>query len=306
MYKKILVPLDGSELAEQALENAFYLAERADAELLLVSASHTEMVVATATPSGAAVDVFEQPHAQSQSALSTYLHQVRKDTVPAGITAKIKVVEGEAAGVIVDTAIEENIDLIIMSSHGRSGVSRWVMGSVTERVLRQAPCPVLVIREPTDLKKMLITLDGSPISEYAVNPGVELAQLVGAHVTLLSVETAQDLDPAYVDMLDEIEPGLGDVTVGDYYHRTENYLIKTAKWVQPIIEQEVDVAPKIGPVTPVILNHIESNDIDIAVITTHGRTGLKRWLYGSVTEKILRSATCALLVIRPPLSMLNE
>lgn len=305
MYKKIIVPLDGSALAEQALDPAIFLAKQAKAKLVLLSAAETKTIVATETTSGQGAQILERPHDHSQEALSTYLHGLRQEKIPSSIESTIKVVEGEAAGVILDTAVAEGVDLIIMSTHGRSGISRWIMGSVTERVLRHAPYPVLVIREPTQFNKMLITLDGSKISEHAIYPGTALAKYFGSHVTLLSVEPADSLDPSYVEMMDAVEPGLGDVLIGDFYHRTESYLQKTARWMQPNIEQEIDIAPKTGPITPVILDHIESNDIDITVLATHGRTGLRRWLYGSVTEKILRSTSCALLVVRPPLAKLE-
>lgn len=305
MYSKILIPLDGSELAEQALETAFPLAEKSGAELILISASQTRSVVAPETTSGQGMQIFERPHQHSQESLSTYLHHFRQEKIPANIISTIKVIEGDAASVILDTAVADNVDLIIMSTHGRSGVSRWIMGSVTERVLRQAPCPVLVIRKPTPLENMLITLDGSDISEYAISPGVELANHLGCRITLLTVEQPVSLDQSYVGMLDQIEPGLGDVVVGDFYHRTEDYLIKTAEQLQPKIEQKINIKPKTGPIPTTILDHIESNNIDIVVIATHGRSGLKRWLYGSITEKILRGANCAMLVIRPPLSALK-
>ena len=218
-----------------------------------------------------------------------------------GLALRTKVKDGDAAGVIIDTAVAENVDLIVMSTHGRSGLSRWVLGSVTEKVLRQAPCPVLVIRDTKPFSHVLITVDGSPLSEYALAPGFEVARRLGSSVTLFSVEQAEELDPRFIAELERTEKGLGQLASDDFYRRTETYLENLADRYEPQLDQEIQTAPRsTAPVAQSILDFIEANDIDLVVMSTHGRSGLKRWVYGSVTEKVLHGAHCAKLVVRPP------
>jgi nucleotide-binding universal stress UspA family protein len=124
---------------------------------------------------------------------------------------------------------------------------------------------------------------------------------LGSHVTLLSVESADEIDPYFVAELDKVEPGLGGLALEDFHHRTEVYLQRKARQLRATIGQEIQIAPLRGAAAPGIIDYIESHDIDLVVMTTHGRTGLNRWLYGSVTEKVLRGAECALLIIRSQL-----
>lgn len=300
MFNKILVPLDGSELAEQALRPAVTLARKLDGEIMLLSAAVVKYAVVTET-TGYGMSQVEEPHAYTHERLTSYLQEVQQK-LSVYLQSSVKVVEGDAASVIVDAAVDEDVDLIVMSTHGRSGLSRWILGSVTEKVLRQAPCPVLVLHEATPLRNILITLDRSMLSEYALEPGLEIARGLGSCVTLLSAESDDEIDPRFFTELDKVESGLGGKARDDFYRRTEIYLQRTAKRLQPTVEQRIEIAPKRGLAAPTILDYIESHDIDLVVMATHGRTGLSRWRYGSVTEKVLHGAKCALLIVRPPLS----
>ena len=104
------------------------------------------------------------------------------------------ITDGDEASTILETASAENVDLIVMTTHGRTGLTRWVLGSVTERVLHDAPCPVLVMRTSTPLQKVLITLDGSVIAEYALEPGLAVARALDAQVRLLAVADSGHFD----------------------------------------------------------------------------------------------------------------
>jgi nucleotide-binding universal stress UspA family protein len=118
-------------------------------------------------------------------------------------------------------------------------------------------------------------------------------------VSLLSVKPDQDLDPRFVAELEKVERGLGGQATDDFYHRIETYLKRIARRYQPKMEQEIGIAPRTGRVAPAILNYVEGEGIDLIVMATHGRSGLQRWVYGSVTEKVLRQAKCSMLIVRP-------
>lgn len=143
-YKHILVPLDGSKLAEQALDDAFGLAElsQADVTLLQVVIPIDHVVVAS---TGYPVYIEEQLDYNRASAL-TYLKEVKGRWQQSGVQINLMVDTGPAAEMILDYANQERTDLIVMATHGRSGVSRWVYGSVAEKVLRAANVPVLLVR----------------------------------------------------------------------------------------------------------------------------------------------------------------
>jgi nucleotide-binding universal stress UspA family protein len=206
--------------------------------------------------------------------------------------------EGDIASAIVDTAAAEQVDLIVMSTHGHSSLTRWVLGSITERVLRNAPCPVLAVRTPvsavdtpTPIRKIAITLDGSDLSELALAPGLELAQRLNADVTLLRCVPNADIDEA----LDEVERGLGRRQQQDLIDEAAAYL--TARSAQSGVDVKTEV--RIGPAADNIYEFVETYGTDLIVMATHGRTGLQRWVYGSVTEKVLHSVNTSLLICRP-------
>jgi nucleotide-binding universal stress UspA family protein len=299
MFKKILVPLDGSELAECALKPALTVAQESRGQVILLSVPTLKhMFVIDQAGYGLLLpnDSFDE----SRRELKAYLQTIQENRVEAGLDVRTRVVDGDPADVIVDTSAEEGVDLIAMSTHGRSGLTHWMLGSVTEEVLRAAICPVLVTRSPKSISKILITLDGSELAEQALKPGFELACCIGAEVTLLHV--ASTLSPGETSWLHELEAGLA------------NRLEKDAKiYLQTIAGhfrdagggKRVRTIVRTGDAAAEILGAAEILDIDLIVMASHGRTGLRRWVYGSVTEKILRSACCAVMVIRPTEHQLN-
>jgi nucleotide-binding universal stress UspA family protein len=142
--RRILLPLDGSELAEQALPLALALAERAGAELILAQ-SIASAAMALANPYGygvGAAELLEHVQAGAQA----YLEDVGQRLADGRLTVRTEVRLEPAAEAILDVASEKQADLIVMSTHGRSGVGRWVLGSVADRVLRGTTVPVLLVR----------------------------------------------------------------------------------------------------------------------------------------------------------------
>jgi nucleotide-binding universal stress UspA family protein len=214
-------------------------------------------------------------------------------------------VEGDAAGEIVDTAFAENVDLIVMSTHGWSGMRKWVLGSVTERVLHTVTCPVLTTRSPQPVTRLAIALDGSRLAEQAVEPALEVAAGLGARVTLLRVNEPL---PANHGPAIEFERTLGkDRAYGMVQQRqaqAEAYLEEVA---QRYASDEVIVQLMVvdGPPVDKILECADLHGIDLIAMSTHGRTGLRRWLYGSVTAQVMRGFEGHMLIVRPPANELN-
>jgi nucleotide-binding universal stress UspA family protein len=144
MFRRFLIPLDGSELAERALEPASALTDAVGGELLLLSVLVPEFVVAK---SGTlSIYWFAQAMTRSRQKISVHLETVQRHLAHSGHRARRIVLEGDPASTIVDTAAEEGVDLIVMSTHGRTGLRRWVYGSVTEKILSGAHCAMMIIR----------------------------------------------------------------------------------------------------------------------------------------------------------------
>jgi nucleotide-binding universal stress UspA family protein len=306
LFKKILVPLDGSKLSENALEPAIKLAQASGAELILLSVPVMKHVMVMPEYSGYATLLPEQSLEDSRHDFLEYLEHVRENRLPPNLPVRIEIVEGDEASVIVDQAFSAQADLVVMATHGRSGLSRWMMGSVTEKVLQQAHCPVLAVRSDKPIERMLITLDGSAPSEAALEPGLTLAQALAAKVTLLQVQSGQDyVSPREVERLDAVEKGLGLRLQDSVYYAAEAYLDYLKTRYESVVEGSLDVAVLDGPPARRIIQYIEENEIDLVVMATHGRTGLSRWLYGSITEKVLRAADCAKFIMRPPQHLLS-
>ncbi len=306
LFKRIMVPLDGSKLSENALAPAVALARASQAELILLSVPIMKHVMVMPEYSGYATLLPEQSLEDSRYALREYLEHLRDKRLDDELIVHIEVVDGDEASVIVDRAFAETVDLIVMATHGRSGLSRWMMGSVTEKVLQQAHCPVFVVRNDKPIERILITLDGSAASEAALEPGLVLAQALAADATLLQVQSGQDyVSPQEVDRLDTVEKGLGMRLQDSVYYAAEAYLDYLKTRYEVMLDEPLETAVIDGPPARRIIQFIEDNEMDLVVMATHGRTGLKRWLYGSVTEKVLRGAACAKFIMRPPQHLLS-
>ena len=302
MFNRVLVPLDGSILAERALAPALALGRHSGGEVILLRVPIPEKLLVF-TSAGYGLLWPDEAVERSQNEAWDYLTSIHKANEQPTFKLRTEVNEGDVAGVIVDTALRDEVDMISMSTHGHSGITRWVLGSVTERVLRSAPCPVLVIRSPQPLRQILIPLDGSALAEHALAPGLELARSLGGEMTLL--HAVEPPDAGETEHLEQIERGLGRRLREDFYKGVEAHLRDLAAAHQQA-GLNIRTVVKDGPAADSILEFAEAHGMDVIVMATHGRTGLRRWVYGSVTEKVLRGAACSLLVIRPPARKLLE
>jgi nucleotide-binding universal stress UspA family protein len=299
MYGKVLIPLDGSTLAENALEPAFRIAQHQQSEVILatVPVFHQVLIPGSA---GFGLALPDQTYELCREEAETYLEQIGRTRAASGLTIRRIVPEGDVAGAIVDLAIEEQVDLIVMTTHGYSGFTRWMLGSITDRVLRGAHCPVLVVRCDRPFDQILITLDGSALSEQALQPGLELARAFDSRVTLLRVDPGQALGRIELGLLEIAGQGLSKpVAEQDRSDRITYYLDNIA--LKPR-EGGMDIETVLLEGSPAgrILEYLETKPVDLLVMATHGHTGLRRWVYGSVTQKCLNNSACAMLIVRPP------
>jgi nucleotide-binding universal stress UspA family protein len=296
MFKKILVPLDGSALAEKALPVAIHLAKQMQSELTLLSVAQQEPI-AVAESMGHGLWIPNETLPEIRGVLENYLTQTVEKYKTANVPMNPCLKVGDEAGNIVDTAVSQQSDLIIMSTHGRSGISRWLMGSVTEKVLHQAPCPLLILQDDTLPEHILITLDGSELAETALLPGLALSIGFGTDVTLLQVLEGS-LPPTSPDDWQEAED---EMDGGEQEHAT--------LYLQTIADRfhhhELKTAVPYGKPAEAILSYAENIPNSLIVIATHGRSGLARWIFGSVAEKVIRGTKGPVLVIRLAMERLH-
>lgn len=302
MFTKVLVPLDGSELSERALAPALEVAAKPGGEITLLRALVPQSVFARALEG--ADPYIEEWVAEAQVAerhdSEKYLAQLQSANYRDDIQIRTSLTEDDALSSILDSAVEH--DLIVMSTHGRSGLTKWMMGSVTEKVLENATCPVLVIRAATPIRHMLIPLDGSSFSESALAPGLELALRLNAQVTLLRVvdevsglERAEFAGMGATELANKLQNGL--------VCEAENYL---QSLMMPMGDLQIERKVVVSNTAAFrIVDYAQRNHTDLIVMATHGRTGLAKWVYGSVADKVVRGAHCSMLVIRPTMHPLQ-
>lgn len=297
MFKKILVPLDGSPMAELALPPAVALAAAAQGELILLRSTKP---VYTVMPEIASEYEWSWPaesYDEARDAAISYLKEVTANVTRPGMRVRTHVMDGDEAGAIIGLTEAEDLDLVVMTSHGRSGARRKLLGSVTERVLHHASCPVFVVRKPMPVQQLLITLDGSNLAEKALGPGLFLAQAFGAETTLLRANPVTLITD--YDYGSQVSGAAEEYVRQSAHEQAEAYLAYAAR---RLVHAGLDVEQEVvdGPVVDAILDYIEEAGIDLLVMTTHGRSGLKRWVYGSVTSKVMNGSKCSMFIIRPP------
>lgn len=300
MSSQILVPLDGSALAEQALSCATMLAAGLPAELVLLRAVSLPADVQDILER-ADLGAEEKPPPLAAEA-SAYLAQVAGQLEGSGLEVTTTVRCGPAAEAILDYVEQMDIEQIVMATHGYSGISRWVHGSVAERVVQSASVPVLLVRahdtnqtpthEPHSCRRILLPLDGSAVSEQALPRATSVAKALGAEIILFrvpAVYTSLSLaGEGYVPLDHLMETATEDAQ--DYLDGIANGLVPQGV--------KVSTALRIGGVANAIIEYAEDNRIDLIAMCTHGRTGLARWALGSVADRVLRAGRIPLLLVR--------
>jgi nucleotide-binding universal stress UspA family protein len=297
MFNKILVPLDGSTLAENALKPGLALAERTGAEVMLLRVPVYREIPAAAA---AAFDFLrpEQSREEIYNRAERYLKSVRQVRVGSAVPLRLQVVDGDPAGTIVDLAADAAVDLIVMSTHGRTGLGRWLLGSVTEKVLRSAPCPLMIVQEAVIPTKILIALDGSEMAEHALAPALAVARAFAGQVTLLRVLEPLDMDDVpLVDLPRETGRQL-EAEVQTLAHREAESYLEDVVARYPQAGATIDAAVVSGLAPEAILDFAAQAAVDLIAMCTHGQSAQARWAYGSVTEKVVHSTRCATLVVR--------
>jgi nucleotide-binding universal stress UspA family protein len=295
MFKNMLLRLDGSQFSELALPLATQIAKAAGAKLHIVRV-HVPTVAQAKVP--AQRDVDELVHDKEREHMGDAVARARAG----GIAAESELLEGPVVRALERYIEARAIDLVVMTTHGRSGLSRAVLGSVAERCVRTTHVPVLLLHpraaddtlpdRPDALKRILVALDGSPESEEVLAPVIDVARLTGARITLARVATAPF----------DIVATLGVEALQEYLQRARAQALKYLDTVLKRIPGDVQantlsVAADRAAIG--ILRCQEESGADLIAMATSGRSGWARIAIGSVAESVLHKATVPVLMLRP-------
>jgi nucleotide-binding universal stress UspA family protein len=300
----VVVPLDESPAAEQALPFAVELARRRSADVLLVSAvelpvEFTTWMSAGALASGDDLDALTTTRASYLAGVAARLSDARVSQ---------RVLLGGASAAIIDTVESLDDPLLVMTSHGRTGAGRLLLGSVASRVVHAASCPVLVTRltdeaagaeRPVAFKRLLVPLDGSSFSEAALYEGVAAIGPEAVELRLLRVVEIPALPFASAAGANvPLDYGL----VSEYLDATRD---EATEYLQALSArltetgQQVSSEVRVGQVASEINAVAREWDADAVAMATHGRRGFNRLFFGSVAEQVLRYSERPLLLLPP-------
>lgn len=288
MYDRILFPTDGSEGAQAVFDHVLEFAENHGATLHILNVADTTHESVTRIGRDV-VDVLEREGEEIVEAAAERATDREISTVTA-------VHQGRVPETITAYADEHGIDLIAMPTHGRTGLERVLLGSVTERVIRQAPVPVFTLRpdeEPSQYpyRNVLVPTDGSECATAALDSAVDIVKASGATLHVLSVVDVTSLG---VDVRSEFQTTA--------LEEKANQVVEegTEAAERASVDSIVDNVVFGDSIYRAIDSYIEEHDVDLVVMGTHGRTGINRYLLGSVTEKTVRRAAVPVLTVPEP------
>jgi nucleotide-binding universal stress UspA family protein len=300
MYTRMLIPLDGSKLAENVLPYARTLAKTLDLRIELLSVVDT-MDFAKTTHAGHVRD-FDPIIEAAVREGEQYLENVARSFT--GKTVDNCVVEqGQADQIIIEKAARDKETLIGMATRGRSGIHRWLMGSVAEKVLRGATNPLLLVRGDEEgksdgaatLKSIVVPLDGSKLAETVLPRAVELAKKLSLEIVLtrayqIPLSTYGVADAAYIPNPNALMNVVKE-EASAYLETKVNELRQTGV-------EKVSSILLVGSGADEIIDLARTTPDNLIAMCTHGRSGVKRWALGSVTEKVVRHSGDPVLVVR--------
>ena len=324
MFRDVLVPLDGSAFAERVLPLAAAIVRRSGGTLFLARVvriiDNMASYMAFANPY--ACYMYPDDDVDSAEDAKNYLAHVVQTPAVAGIETQQVVLYGEAASALLVFAREQHVDMLVMSTHGRTGFKHWMLGSVAQKVARHSHVPVLVVNrtclseECSTLEKpgalcSLVGLDGSRWAEAALYPAAHLVSLLAApqqgelHLVRVIQSLSGDELALYrraglVQNLEEEATSLAHDYLKNLVARLKDTLsAETGVRLSQAIVKGSDPAQT-------MLHLAESGQIDVSVqschlitLATHGRGGFERWVLGSVAERVLAAATRPVLLVRP-------
>ena len=310
--QSILVPLDGSVLAERSLPYARILALALGARVrllrVIVDMPGNDMVaesIAAAYGIQEPLNVQNERRSHTQEILrqnaERYLESHAAPLRADGLDVAIDIRCGPAADVIIEAALDQHVKMIVMATHGYSGLKRWALGSVTDKVVHATSTPLFIVRsevpahEPT-LKRIMVPLDGSPLARQALPLAAELAKPARSELILLqAIATTLEPHPGFpsrgrpIPQLANLVESLREHAAGELSERANE-----------LRDNDLSVSTYVvnGHAAEVLVDEARQHNVDLIVMATHGYSGIKRWALGSVADKVLHATRTPLLLVR--------
>ena len=297
--RRILCPTDFSDASQRALDYAVALAKWYDARLTVLHVSAVRSAIAVGAASAALPPVYLTENERQQ--LLASMKQSVQGEVGSTVAVDVDVAEGSAVAEILDKAAALPSDLIVLGTHGVSGFDRLLLGSVTDKVLRKAACPVLtvpphmpdVVPTPSGLfRRILCAVDFSACSMHALTYALSLAQEANAHLDVVTVSEHILGEDVAVSPSPALQEYYATLQV-EYRTRLAEAIPESARTFCT-----VDTRVTEGRAYKEILRLAEAEKVNLIVLGVHGRGAIDRWIFGSTTEQVVRHATCPVLTIR--------
>lgn len=301
-FHSILVPLDGSPLAEQALPHAIELARQKGAKLRLVLVHEPPPAPLDAL----AANMFVAVDRVNQRGEQGYLRSVQRRLREEGIRlVAATTLTGHPGPALAEFARETGADVVVMATHGRSGIRRAWLGSVADYLIRHLELPILLVRAPEPpatsvaerpSRQILVPLDGSPLSEQALEPACRLAQAWQAELTPVRI-----VFPVMLVTDGNLPlPSTYDGAATEQCRQdAQQYLDGVGERVREWGVRAEGIAMVGWSAAGALLEIARVEPVGAIVLATHGRGGLRRWALGSVADKLIRAAEVPVLVVRP-------
>ncbi len=296
MFKHLLVPLDGSTLAEAALPAAARLAALLGARVTLVHVIERD----------APQEIHGERHLTNPDEARAYLDETAMRAFPPGIPVEKHVHTSEVSNVaqsIVEHVGELGPDLIVMCTHGRGGLRRWVFGRIAQQVVNRGTTPVLLIQPtaaeavpPFECRRMLVALDGNPEHEEGLDVAAALATECGAELYLVMVVHTFGTLPGERAASAMMLPGATHALLDMAEHDAEEYL---GRYAAQLKATGLPVSARVGRGEPAatIVAAAEEANVDMIVLATHGKTGTDAFWSGSATPNVTSRTSIPLLLV---------
>lgn len=297
MFTRLLVPLDGSKTAEQVMPWARRFADsfQLPVELLAV------VDVGTLLTSVERARRFDKLVEQALRESKAYLERISGRFV--GSRVRRTVEQGSAAELIIEKAAADKSTLIAMTTHGRSGLNRWLLGSVAEKVLRATANPLLLVRIAHEgkvegeaaPKSIVVPLDGSELAETVLPTVTKIAKRLGLEVFLF--RACSNPYSAFIGGSGPYAVNVNEL-MKDIRDEARNYLEAKMAELQKQGVEEISYLLQEGVAADEIVSVASHTPESLIAMSSHGRSGVKRWMLGSVTETVVRHSNSPVLVVR--------